>query len=230
VGLLAVSPSLAPRERTDAVDVARALGAELRIVHTHELDDARYASNPPDRCFHCKQELYRVAHELRQALELAVLVNGANADDQGDYRPGLRAGAEHGVRSPLLELGWHKADIRRAARHLGLSVWDKPAAACLASRVAYGERITAELLAHIADFEAALHALDFAVVRVRVHGELARVELAPDEIARAASPELRGRVAEAGHAAGFRHVTLDLLGYRTGSHDEALGVKARPRG
>lgn len=228
VGLLAVSPSLAARERAEAVELAHTIGVELRVVHTQELGNERYAANPPDRCYHCKQELYRVAHELREALGLRHVVNGANADDQGDYRPGLRAGQEHGVRSPLVELGWSKADVRRAARELGLSVWNKPAAACLASRVAYGERITAELLGRIGDFEAAIHALGFGRVRVRVHGELSRVELDPTEIERAASPELRARMAQAGRAAGFRHVTLDLFGYRPGSHDEALGVKAGP--
>jgi uncharacterized protein len=132
IGLLAVSPSLAPGERTEAQQTARGIGADLRLVETRELADPCYASNGPDRCFHCKSELYRIAHEKRREWQLEAIANGTNADDLGDYRPGLEAGRKAGILSPFLELGWTKADIRAAANHLGLGVWDKPAAACLA--------------------------------------------------------------------------------------------------
>jgi uncharacterized protein len=222
IGLLAVSPSLAPGERTEAQQTARGIGADLRLVETRELADPCYASNGPDRCFHCKSELYRIAHEKRREWQLEAIANGTNADDLGDYRPGLEAGRKAGILSPFLELGWTKADIRAAANHLGLGVWDKPAAACLASRVPYGTPITAELLGRIASFEHALRALGFRQVRARVHGDLARVELELGELGRTAEPELCRRMVEAGHAAGFRYVTLDLAGYRQGSHNEAL--------
>ena len=225
VGLTAVSPSLGASERAEALETARQIGAELRLVETHEIDDPRYASNGPDRCFHCKSELYRIAHEKRREWQLAALANGANVDDLGDYRPGLEAGRAAGVLSPFVELGLTKADIREAAKRLGLAVWDKPAAACLSSRVPYGTPITAELLGRIASFEHALRGLGFRQVRARAHADLARVELAAEELCRAAEPGVRERIVRFGHEAGFRYVTLDLGGYRQGSHNEVLAER-----
>lgn len=223
VGLTAVSPSLADFEEQAARELARELGALHRVVESGELDDEAYRRNEPDRCFHCKSELYRLAHDRARAWGLAHVVNGTNADDLGDYRPGLRAADDAGVKSPLVELGFTKEDVRAAARLVGLPVWDKPAAACLSSRIPFGTSVTRERLLQIGGLERALHALGFRQVRVRYHGDLARIELDPSELSRAAEPELRLAIVEAGKRAGFLYVTLDLLGYRMGSHNEALG-------
>jgi pyridinium-3,5-biscarboxylic acid mononucleotide sulfurtransferase len=222
VGMTAVSPSLAPAELDDAVAVAKRIGAEHRLVESHEIDDPSYAANNPDRCFHCKSELYRIAVAKAAEWGLAVIVNGTNTDDLGDYRPGLVAAKDAGVASPLVELGFTKADVRAGAAALGLPIWDKPAAACLSSRIPYGTSVTRERLAQIAGFEADLKALGFRQVRVRYHGEVARIELALDELPRAAEETTRARLVESGKRHGFRFVTLDLGGYRMGSHNEVL--------
>ena len=222
VGMTAVSPSLAPSELEDARETARVIGVEHVIVETGEFAIADYVANPPDRCLHCKTELYRVAQGERQKRGLAAVVNGANQDDLGDYRPGLEAAKRAGVASPFIDVGFTKQDVRAVARSLGLALWNKPAAACLASRVPYGTTITAELLQRIAGAEQAIKALGFPQVRVRCHGELARIELHPDEVERAAEPDLRRRIVEACQANGFRYVALDLVGYRQGSLNEVL--------
>ena len=222
VGMTAVSPSLAPSEKEEAIDLARAIGAEHRLVESSEIDDPSYVQNAPDRCFYCKSELYRIAAQKREEWGLSAIVNGTNTDDLGDYRPGLEAAKNAGVRSPLVELGFTKADVRAGAQAMGLPVWDKPAAACLSSRIPYGTSVTRERLAQIGGFEAALRRLGFRQVRVRYHDELARIELDPSELSRAAEPDVRARVVAAGKEHGFRYVTLDLLGYRTGSHNEVL--------
>ena len=222
VGMTAVSPSLAPSELQDARETARIIGAEHVIVETGEFGIADYVANPPDRCLHCKTELYRVAQSERRKRGLAVVVNGANQDDLGDYRPGLEAAKRAGVASPLIDVGFTKRDVRAVAKSLGLALWDKPAAACLASRVPYGTTLTAELLQRIAGAEQAIKALGFVQVRVRCHGELARIELHPDEVERAAAADLRTAIVEASKANGFRYVALDLVGYRQGSLNEVL--------
>ena len=226
VGMTAVSPSLAPGEREAAVSVARAIGADHRLVESREIDDERYVANAPDRCFHCKSELYRIAEEKRREWSIAAVVNGTNADDLGDYRPGLEAAREAQVISPLVDLGFSKADVRAAAQAIGLGVWVKPAAACLASRIPYGTSVTRERLAQIGGFEADLKALGFAQVRVRHHDAVARIELDPAALLRACQPELRERIVAAGKTHGFQYVTLDLGGYRTGSHNEVLPRRA----
>ena len=231
VAMTAVSPSLAPGEREDAVAVAREIGADHRLVETSEIEDPRYAANEPDRCFHCKSELYRLAEDRRAAWGLTAIVNGTNLDDLGDYRPGLAAAKEYGARSPLVEAGFHKDDIRRAASLLGLSVWDKPAAACLSSRIPYGTRVTRERLAQIAALEEELHAMGLRQLRVRWHAlpgadgtvrdaAMARIEVAEVELARAF--EQRDAIVSAGKRHGYAYVTLDLQGYRVGSHNEVL--------
>ena len=228
IGMTAVSPSLAPAEREGAIALARDLGVDLRLVDSHEMEDERYAANEPDRCFHCKRELFAVAERKRKEWGLSAVLTGANVDDLGDYRPGLKAGEEAGVVSPLIELGFTKQDVREAARGLDLPVWDKPASACLASRIPYGTAVTAERLDQIGRFEAAIHALGFGQVRVRHHGRVARIEIEVGELERAAEPTTREALVTAGKAAGFQYVALDLGGYRMGSHNEVLPSRSLP--
>jgi pyridinium-3,5-biscarboxylic acid mononucleotide sulfurtransferase len=236
VAMTAVSPSLAPGEKALAIDVARQIGARHELVESHEIEDENYLANHTDRCFHCKSELYKLSVDKRALWGLAHIVNGTNLDDLGDYRPGLEAAKRAEVRSPLVEAEFRKADIRRIAALVGLSVWDKPAAACLSSRIPYGTRVTREKLAQIGALEAELHALGLRQVRVRWHavsstegtvgGAIARIAVAEDELGLAF--ELRGALARAGKQHGFSYVTLDLQGYRTGSHNEVLAAKRLP--
>lgn len=215
VGFTAVSPSLPPEEAEAARALAARLGVRHRSVSTHELDDARYTSNPVDRCYFCKTEVYGVALAEARALELASVVDGFNRDDRGDHRPGRRAAKELGVRSPLDQLGFDKADIRREAKALGLGVWDKPALACLSSRFPYGLSITPDRLGQVARAERAVRAMGFEVVRVRHHGQRARVEVDATEV-----PRLRTRwaeVDEALRACGYGEVELEPQGYRRGA-------------
>lgn len=226
VGMTAVSPSLAPAERAEAIEVAQLVGADHRLVESHEIDDPSYAANNPDRCFHCKSELYRIASAKQVEWGLAAIVNGTNVDDLGDYRPGLAAAKEAGVVSPLVDLAFTKADVRAGAAAIGLPIWDKPAAACLSSRIPFGTSVTRERLAQIGGFEAALRKLGFRQVRVRFHGEIARIELSLEQLTRAAEPGVREAIVAAGKKLGFKYVTLDLGGYRMGSHNEVLVGRA----
>ncbi len=225
VGMTAVSPSLADAEREDALRIAREIGAEHRLVESAELEREGYAKNGPDRCFHCKSELYEIAERKRQEWQLACVVNGTNLDDLGDYRPGLEAAKQAGVQSPFVELGFSKADVREVAKELGVSAWDKPAAACLSSRIPYGTSVTPERLSQVGGFEAELRALGFRRSRVRYHDKIARIELDLEELPRLLEPRTREAVVLAGKTHGFLYVTLDLGGYRTGSHNEVLAVK-----
>jgi pyridinium-3,5-biscarboxylic acid mononucleotide sulfurtransferase len=222
VGITAVSPSLAPREREDAGRLAEGLGARHYFVDSHELERPGYAANGPDRCFHCKTELYEIARHQRQRFELDNILNGTNCDDLGDYRPGLEAARQAGVRSPFVELGFGKSDVRAVAQLLGLPIWQKPASACLSSRIPYGTSVTRERLAQIAGLEQDLKDLGFVQVRVRWHGKIARLELGVDELPRALAAATRESVIAAGKRHGFNYVTLDLEGYRVGSHNEVL--------
>lgn len=217
VAFTAVSPSLEPSEREAAQRLARGLGAEHVLVETHELDDARYAQNGPDRCYFCKREVYGVAVREARVRGIDSVVDGFNREDREDHRPGRRAAKQHGVRSPLDELGFDKAMIREAAKRIALPVWDKPALACLASRFPYGTPITPEALARVGRAERVLKNLGFRVVRVRHFGELARIEVGADELERFTDPALRER-AEAGvRACGFERVEIDPRGYRRGA-------------
>ena len=220
--LTAISPSLAPEERTGAEDLARRLGVRHVLVETHELDDARYASNPVNRCYFCKVEVYSVAVAEAARLGASHVLDGFNVDDRGDHRPGRRAALEQGVLSPLDEAGFGKADVREAARRLGLPVWDKPALACLSSRFPYGTEITPERLARVAAAERALRGLGFRVCRVRFHGATARIEVEPHEIPRLRSDGVRDEVLRRFREAGFERVTVDPRGYRQGSLNEGL--------
>lgn len=226
VGLTAISPSLPEAERADAERMAAQIGARHLWVESKELDRPGYAANGPDRCFHCKTELYEIAEAKRQELGIAFVANGANSEDLGDYRPGLEAASRAAVRSPLLEVGMTKADVRAAALALGLEIWDKPASACLSSRIPYGSSVTPERLAQVGGFEADLRALGFRQVRVRWHDTIARIELSVAELERAASPEIRTQLVAAGKRHGFLYTTLDLAGYRMGSHNDVLLGKA----
>jgi len=226
IGMTAVSPSLPPREREEAIAIAKLIGADHRLVESREMEDPSYVANNPDRCFHCKSELYRIASEKRTEWGLAAILNGVNQDDLGDYRPGIEAAKLAGVSSPLVDLGFTKEDVRAGAETMGLPIWNKPAAACLSSRIPYGTSVTRERLDQIGGFEASLKALGFRQVRVRYHGELARIELSLDEIARATDGAVRDAIVAAGKKHGFRYVTLDLGGYRMGSHNEVLVGKS----
>jgi uncharacterized protein len=224
IGMTAVSPSLPPGELDDAAGLAAEIGAVHRIVTSNEMADPRYVANGPDRCFYCKSELYVIAEAKRVEWGLSATLNGTNCDDLGDHRPGLQAAKEAGVRSPLVDCGFTKADVRAASQAIGLRAWDKPALACLSSRIPYGTSVTAERLTQIGGFEAELHALGFRQVRVRYHDKLARVELDPSELSRAV--EVRTEIVAAGKRNGFQYVTLDLAGYRMGSHNEVLAGKS----
>ncbi|HUW81553.1 MAG TPA: ATP-dependent sacrificial sulfur transferase LarE [Phycisphaerae bacterium] len=218
VAAVGVSASLARREREAAARIARHQGVELVEVYTCELDDADYAANASDRCYHCKQELFTQLKVLADERRFAAVVAGANADDTGDFRPGLSAGRELGVRNPLLEAGLTKQEIRAASQAMGLETWDKPAMACLASRIPYGSPITAERLARVERAEYILKDLGFAQCRVRDHDTLARIEVPMEKLPDAL--RLREKITTALKAVGYVFVALDLQGFRSGSMNE----------
>ena len=215
--LTAVSPSLAPEEGEDARRLARRIGARHVLVETYELDDPRYAANPANRCYFCKHEVYGRAVAEARKLGAAHVLDGFNRDDRADWRPGRQAARELGVRSPLDELGFTKADIRAAARRLDLPVWDKPALACLSSRFPYGTAVTPARLTQVADCERVLRAHGFRVCRVRYFGPRARIEVAPEEVARLREPALLADITARFRAAGFDDVEVDPEGYRQGA-------------
>jgi uncharacterized protein len=232
IGMTAVSPSLAPFEKEAAIAVAMQIGARHELVDSNELERAGYVANAPDRCFHCKSELYEIADRKKSAWGVAFVVNGTNVDDLGDHRPGLVAASNANVRSVLVECGFRKQDVRDCAQAIGLTVWDKPASACLSSRIPYGTEVTRERLAQVGGLEAELRILGFRQVRVRWHGlggaaadrALARIEVAPEQLK--AALEARDAIVHAGRRFGFAYVTLDLQGYRTGSHNEVVTGKS----
>ena len=218
-----VSHSLAPSEREEARSVAAAIGIAHREIDTNEIDRPGYVENSPERCFECKDELYSLLDALaREDLGDAVVLDGANADDSGDFRPGRRAAKAHGVRSPLAEAGFTKADVRALAKRLGVPTWDKPAMACLASRIPYGSEVTPEKLLQIAEAELALRKLGLRELRVRHHDRVARVELGAEELSRALAEPLRSQIVAAVKSAGFAYVAVDLEGFRSGSMNEVL--------
>lgn len=227
LAVTAVSPSLARREREGAAALARRYGWQHRIVETHEVERPEYARNAADRCYWCKDELFEVLAPIAAERGAAIAV-GTNTDDLGDHRPGLRAARERAVRSPLVDAGMSKADVRALAAGLGLPVADKPASPCLASRVAYGVEVSPERLRRVDAAEEAVRALGFDVLRVRDHGDLARVEVPVEDFARAAS--LRAQMHERLAGLGFKFVTLDLGGFRSGSLNAALAPPAFRRG
>lgn len=211
-----VSPSLAEAERDEAAALARRLGARHRWIETGELEQPGYVANASNRCYFCKADLFGRLQAVARAEGYAWVVEGANLDDLGDLRPGRQAAREQGVRSPLLEAGLDKAAIRELSRALGLPTWEKPAMACLASRIPHGTPVTIERLGQVERAEAALRSLGFRSVRVRHHETIARIELPPDERARLLDPTVAGEAVRAIKAAGYQYVVLDLEGYRPG--------------
>jgi len=220
VGLTAVGPTLPESERQEAQRIAKDLGGRLILADSREVHNPDYVRNPSNRCYYCKSELYALAAEHKRKLGFAFVVDGSTVDDLGDYRPGLGAAREAGARSPLLEVGLTKAEVRELARQMGLDFWDKPASACLASRIPYGTSVTVERLGRVERFEEALHRLGLKQIRVRFHHEVARIEGANDEINVAFTQ--REAIVREGLAAGFLFVALDLAGYRTGSLNQLL--------
>ena len=209
-------------QRELADRLTKQFGIHHEIILTEEFEDANYTSNPPNRCYYCKNELYTKLAGLAQTRGFAIICDGSNADDVGDYRPGRQAAREIGVRSPLEECGLTKAEIRELSRRAGLPTWNEPASACLSSRVPYGQVVTIEKLSMVDKAEIALKELGFRQVRVRHHGDVARIEVAEEELPRALDSEMAGRMSVALKALGFRYVALDLEGYRTGSLNEVL--------
>jgi uncharacterized protein len=228
VAATGLSQTYAAEEMEEARAIAAEIGTEHVVVSTMELTDPRYANNGHQRCFFCKSELYSRLNELAKTRGLAVVVDGANADDGDDFRPGMRAARDLGVRSPLQEAGLTKSEIREISGQLGLRTWDKPAMACLSSRFAYGDPITVEKLKRVADAESGLRRLGFRGFRVRHHGTVARLEVPPEQMGEALA---RGaEVTDAVKAAGYQYVALDLEGYRTGSMNEVLHARLQPGG
>lgn len=222
LAVTAVSPSLAPEEREAASALAVDRGWRHREVQTFEGDRDEYVRNAPDRCYHCKTELFETLAELVRAEAGTVVFVGTNLDDESDVRPGRRAALERGVRAPLLEAGLTKDEIRALSRERGLPTWNKPASACLASRIAYGVEVTPERLDRVARAESFLRTLGLSQLRVRDHGELARIEVPVADVARIASDEIRSSVAAYLRELGFAYVTLDLEGFRSGSMNAVL--------
>jgi uncharacterized protein len=229
LAITADSPSYPRSHRAMAEQVATQQGFAHRFVSTRELANPAYAANPSNRCYFCKSELFGVLEALRAELGFAAVAYGINLDDRSDFRPGHRAADEHRVRSPLLDAGLGKAAIRALSRRAGLACAELPASACLSSRIPYGMEVTSAKLEQIDRAEDALRRLGFAQVRVRHHGELARIELAPEELERALAPAARHAMSRALHELGFRWVSLDLDGYRTGSLNEVLQIEPAPR-
>jgi uncharacterized protein len=231
LAVTAESPSYPRAHREMAERIAREFAIPHRFVATSELESEEYRANAPDRCYHCKSELFRVLGRLREELGFDAVAYGVNRDDRSDFRPGHRAAAEHGVLSPFLDADLGKGEIRALSREAGLPTADLPASACLSSRLPYGTAVTPERLRQVEEGEERLRALGFRQVRLRHHGPLARVEVDPAELARALDPGMAARIVAALKPLGFRFVSLDLEGYRTGSLNEVLPItETRPRG
>lgn len=226
VAFTAASPTAPPGELESAKELTRAFGCRHIIRDSHELGNPSFVQNPANRCFFCKDEMYRICRTEADRLGLAVVVDGTNLDDLKDHRPGLKSASLWKVRHPLIEAEMTKDDIRRYSRFLRLPTWDKPSSPCLSSRFPYGTEITLERLQRIAACEVFLRQLDFREFRVRYHGDLARIELTQQEINRFFDPAIRQAVVEKFKEVGFSYVSLDLQGYRTGSMNEGLRTKS----
>lgn len=225
LAVTAESPSYPDSHRQLALGIARDFSLAHEIIHTAELDRPEYRANPANRCYYCKDELYGRLAEVAREKGYAVIVDGNNADDRGDYRPGRLAAREHGVRSPLDEADLAKDEIRELSRLAGLKTWDEPASACLSSRIPYGTAVTDAALRQIEAAEQVLRELGFRVCRVRHHDTMARLEIARSEMARALDPETNAKLVSAIKALGYQFVSLDLQGYRLGSLNEALRLR-----
>jgi uncharacterized protein len=229
LAVLADSPSLARRDMEQACAFAQGLRMPLRVVATEELDRPEYARNDADRCFHCKDELFATMRALGTKLGFARIAYGMNADDTRDYRPGQRAAEEHSVLAPLAEAGLTKQEVRALAKAAGYALWDRPASPCLSSRVEYGRAVTREVLEQVEKAEESLRQLGFRELRVRHHGELARVEIARAELPRALAIEMLDAISAALKKAGFQYVTLDCSGFRSGSMNAMLPAEVLAR-
>jgi uncharacterized protein len=220
------SPSYPDRHRQLALRLAREFSLRHEVVRTDEMSRPEYRSNPANRCYYCKHELYSVLGALAASRGIAVIADGNNADDRGDYRPGRQAAREFGVRSPLDEVGLSKAEIRELSHRAGLPTWDEPASACLSSRIPYHSEVTDEKLRMIEQAEDVLRNEGFRVCRVRHHDRLARLEIGLDELPRALQPEVRQRLVDALRTIGYQHVTIDLQGYRMGSLNDGIALRS----
>jgi uncharacterized protein len=225
LAVTADSPSYPDTHRRLALAIARDFNLSHTVIHTAELDRPEYRANPANRCYYCKDELYGRLAEVARERGFAVIADGNNADDRGDYRPGRQAAREHGVKSPLDEAGLTKDDIRQLSKLAGLESWDEPASACLSSRIPYGHEVTDQALRQIEAAERVLRDLGFRVCRVRHHDTVARLEIARSEMARALDPEVNAQLVAGIKALGYQYVSLDLQGYRLGSLNEALRLR-----
>ena len=216
------SASVPSHQRRMAAEVVSRIGIAHRVIDSGELERTEYSDNPFDRCYYCKDELYTRLRAVAAEFGAAVVLDGLNTDDLGDFRPGRKAGEEHRVRSPLMEAGLCKSEIRELSRRAGLPTADQPASACLASRIPYGVKITEEKLRTVDQGEEALRELGFRIFRVRHHEQLVRIELGPDDLPKALNPEMAARLATLFKRLGYKYITLDLEGYRTGSSNEVL--------
>ena len=230
LAVIADSASLARTHLEDALAFAREGGIPVEVVETRELENPAYTRNDSMRCFHCKDELFTVLERYREARGFDAIAYGVNADDEGDFRPGQQAALQHHVLAPLLEAGLNKAEIRELARQADLRVWDKPASACLSSRMEYGRAVTPEALSVIERGEDALRAMGFRQFRVRHHGEIVRIEIAREELPRALSAEMAREFTVVFKGLGFKFVTLDLEGFRSGSMNQLLTPEELLRG
>jgi pyridinium-3,5-biscarboxylic acid mononucleotide sulfurtransferase len=225
LAITALSASFSRHDRDEAEKFIASTGLRHQFIETRELENPLYVANNADRCYHCKDELFDQMDSLARSRQFAAIAYGINADDTRDFRPGHRAAHEHRVLAPLLEAELHKSEIRFLSQRAGLSTWNRPASACLSSRVPYGTAVTPDLLDKIDRAEAVLRALDFRQFRVRAHGELARIEIALDELTRGFDPAISQKITDGVKSAGFSFVTLDLEGYRQGSLNSVLKLK-----
>lgn len=225
LAITADSASIPESHKRDAEELARRVGFRHEYIETREFDNPDYVRNAPDRCFHCKDELFARLEEVGRERGIPNVVYGVNVDDLGDYRPGQNAAQEHLVKAPLADAGLRKAEIRELSRLAGLPTWDRPASACLSSRIPYGTPVTKETVKTVEAGEEALKALGFRQFRVRFHGEIVRIEIARDEMQKALTMEMAARFATIFKPLGFHYVTLDLEGYRQGSMNETLNLK-----
>jgi pyridinium-3,5-biscarboxylic acid mononucleotide sulfurtransferase len=222
LSVTAISPSYSAYDRAELEKLVAHTGLQHEFVETHELENPAYRANASDRCYYCKDELFKVLDKMAQERGFAAIAYGVNADDSSDFRPGHRAAAEHQVLAPLLDAGMSKADIRALSKRAGLPSWDRPASACLSSRLPYGTEVTPERLWLVEKGEAILRELGFRQFRVRLHEQLARIEIAVEELPAAMTPEMSAAISERFKGAGFLYVALDLEGYRQGSLNAAL--------
>ncbi len=230
LAVLADSPSLARTQMEDALSFAHEQNIPLKVIDTDEMSKPDYVRNDSMRCFHCKDELFTVMEQFRSQIGYSAVAYGVNLDDKGDFRPGQKAASEHGVAAPLLEAGLGKQDIRDLARAAGLRVWQKPASACLSSRIEYGRPVTREALLQVEKGEDALRNLGFQQYRVRHHGNLVRIEIAREEMPRALQPWMADEFMKIFKALGFTYITLDLEGFRSGSMNAVLPVEVLKQG